>query len=132
MDGIIIRRFFTLLCSPLMKRKKSMEVIDLSDAELEGIKSRLASGFLLEDDKSALLAIVTTYVWLQRQLHSAKLTIYRLKKMFGFSTEKRNKKSEKRKTTELALDLNTLDNLDKQEDSLSALQSTPCEPPTKK
>lgn len=112
-----------------MKRKKSIEVIDLSDAELEGIKSRLASGFLLEEDKPALLAIVTTYVWLQRQLHSAKLTIYRLKKMFGFSTEKRNKKSEKRKTTELALDLNTID---KQEDSLSALQSTPFEPPTKK
>ena len=115
-----------------MKRKKSIEVIDLSDAELEGIKSRLASGFLLEEDKPALLAIVNTYVWLQKQLHSAKLTIYQLKKMFGFSTEKRNKKSEKRETTELALDLSALENLDKQEDSSNALQSTPFETPTKK
>lgn len=115
-----------------MTRKKSTEIIDLSDAALEGIKSRLSSGYLLEEDKSVLLAIVSTYVWIQGQLQSAKLTIHRLKKMFGFSTEKRNKTSEKREKTELELDLSSFCSLDNQQESLNALQAIPLEPPTKK
>ena len=115
-----------------MTRKKSVEIIQLSDASLEGIKSRLASNSLLEEDKPVLLAIVSAYVWLQRQLESAKLTIHRLKKMFGFSTEKRNKPSEKGERSELNLDLSTLANLDNQQASLNALQATSQEPPIKK
>ena len=115
-----------------MTRKKSTEIIDLSDVALEGIKSRLASGTLLDEDKSVLLAIVSAYVWIQGQLQLAKLTIHRLKKMFGFSTEKRNKCSEKRESTGLELDLSTLGGLNKQQDSLNTLQTIPLEPPTKK
>jgi hypothetical protein len=115
-----------------MTRKKSTEIIELSDATLEGIKSRLASCSLLEEDKSVLLAIVSTYVWIQGQLQLAKLTIHRLKKMFGFSTEKRNKASEKREMTELELDLSALRSLDNQPESLNALQTIPLKLPTKK
>lgn len=115
-----------------MKKKKSPEIIDLPVEALDGIKLRLASCSLLEEDKSVLLAIVSAYVWIHGQLQSAKLSIYRLKKVFGFSTEKRNKSSEKREGTVLELDLNTLVGLDKQPDSLNALQSIPQEPPTKK
>ena len=86
-----------------MKRKKSPEIIDLPVETLDGIKSRLASCSLLEEDKSILLAIVSAYVWIHGQLQSAKLSIYRLKKVFGFSTEKRNKSSEKRKKTTLPI-----------------------------
>lgn len=115
-----------------MKKKKSTEIIDLPVETLEGIKSRLASCSLLEEDKSVLLAIVSTYVWIQGQLQSAKLTIHRLKKMFGFSTEKRNKASEKRESTELELDLNTLRGVSNQQESLNALQAISLELPTKK
>jgi hypothetical protein len=115
-----------------MSRKKSTEVIDLSYDALEGIKSRLASGSLLEEDKTVLLAIVSAYVWIQGQLESAKLTIHRLKKMFGFSTEKRKKAREKRDQTDLALDLNTLAALDNQKKSLNELQAISVEPKTKK
>ena len=115
-----------------MKKKKSPEIIDLPVDALEGIKSRLASCSLLEEDKSVLLAIMYAYVWIHGQLQSAKLSIHRLKKVFGFSTEKRNKSSEKRKGTDLVLDLNSLGDLDKQQDSLNALQAIPQEPPTKK
>jgi len=115
-----------------MKKKKSPEIIDLPVETLEGVKSRLASCSLLEEDKSVLLAIVSVYVWIQGQLQSAKLTIHRLKMMFGFSTEKRNKTSEKVKQTELVLNLSTLGSMDNQQESLNTLQTIPLEPPTKK
>jgi len=114
-----------------MTRKHSTEIIDLSDAALEGIKSRLASCSLLEKDKSVLLAIVTAYVWIQAQLQSAKITIHRLKKMFGFSTEKRSKTSEKRDNTELVLELSALGILDNEQRSLDALQAASMEPEPK-
>jgi hypothetical protein len=115
-----------------MSGKKSTEIIDLSAAALEGIKSRLALSSLQEEDKSVLLAIVSAYVWIQSQLTAAKLTIHRLKKMFGFSTEKRKKTSEQRQQTDLVLDLNSLKNLESPYGSLNALQSLSKEPPTKK
>jgi hypothetical protein len=113
-----------------MRKKKSPEIMDLPVETLEGLKSRLASSSLLEEDKSILLAILTAYVWIQRQLQSTKLTIHRLKKMFGFSTEKKNKMSKKREPAELELDLKSLEALNK--GSLNALQAMPEEPPTKK
>jgi hypothetical protein len=115
-----------------MKKMNSPEIIDLSVETLEGVKSRLASCSLLEEDKSVLLAIVSAYAWIQVQLQSAKLTIYRLKRMFGFSTEKRSKACEKRKGTGLELDLSTLGSLGNQKGSLDALQALSMEPSTKK
>ena len=113
-------------------RKQSPEIINVSVGALEGLKSRITSGVLFEEDKPVLLAIVSAYVWVQAQLQSAKLTIYRLKRMFGFSTEKRGKASEKRKHTGLALDLSTLGSLDSQKGALDALQAISMEPSTKK
>jgi hypothetical protein len=114
-----------------MKKKKSLEIIDVGVERLEELKSRLACS-LLEEDKSVLLAIVSAYVWIQGQLESAKLTIHRLKKMFGFSTEKRKKSNEKGKKTDLHLDLDTLGALNKQQELLNVVQATPQEPSTKK
>lgn len=71
-----------------MKNKKSPEIIDLPVEALEGIKSRIDSGVLLEEDKKIVLAIIGTYSWFMSQLQSTKITRHRLKKMFGFSTEK--------------------------------------------
>lgn len=114
-----------------MSRTKPIEIIDLSDADLEGMKSRVASGCLLEEDKSTILAIVSAYVWIQVKLQSAKISIHRLRKMFGFKTEKRNKTNEKKENTELELDLHTLGTLGKTEGVL-ALQTSTVETPTKK
>jgi transposase len=111
-----------------MKKKKSPEIIEVSVARLEELKSRLASGFLCEEDKPVLLAIVSAYVWIQRQLESARLTIHRLKKMFGFSTEKRKKSGEKGEKTDLKLDLATLGTLNNQQEPLNGLQANPEEP----
>jgi hypothetical protein len=115
-----------------VKKRKSLEIIDVGVERLEELKSRLASCSLLEEDKSVLLAIVSAYVWIQGQLKLAKLTIHRLKKMFGFSTEKRRKSGEKGKPTDLKLDLATLGTLNNQQESLNELPTHLQEPPIKK
>ena len=66
----------------MLKKRNTPEIIELSAEKLAGIKSRLASNLLLEEDKSVLLAIICAYAWIQGQLTTAKLTIHRLKKMF--------------------------------------------------
>ena len=114
-----------------MSRTKPIEIIELSSTDLEGIKLRLTSNQLLEKDKSALLAIISAYVGIQVKLQSAKISIHRLRKMFGFKTEKRNRASEKKENTELELDLNTLGTLGKSDRALT-LQTTTVETPTKK
>lgn len=114
-----------------MKKKKSIKIIDVRVERLEELQSRVASCSLLEEDKSVLLAIVSAYVWIQGQLESAKLTIHRLKKRFGFSTEKRKQSGEKGKKTDLNLDLSTLGSLNNPQGSLT-IQANLQEPPTKK
>jgi IS30 family transposase len=41
-----------------------------------------------ESDKKIILSIMTTYQWLYNQLQTAKFSMHRLKKMFGFKTER--------------------------------------------
>jgi len=73
-----------------MKRKKTPEIINISTTELDELKLRVATGSpLLDGDAKILVSVLSTYQWLSRQLQSTKFTIHRLKKMFGFSTEKR-------------------------------------------
>lgn len=71
-----------------MKKNNKPEIIHLKPRELDGIKSRLSSGEIAEDDKKIILSILTTYQWLYHQLQTAKFTLHRLKKMFGFKTER--------------------------------------------
>ena len=74
-----------------MTRKKTPEIINLSTTELDELKSRVAVGSpLLDGDARIILSVLSTYQWLHRQLQSTKFTIHRLKKLFGFRTEKRS------------------------------------------
>jgi hypothetical protein len=79
-------------------RKNSPEIISVPEDALDAIKSRIEAGVVLEEDKQIILSIMSTHSWLSRQLRSTKLTIHRLKKLFGCSTEKRpwikNKKTD--------------------------------------
>lgn len=79
-----------------MSKKQKPEVITLSEVKLEELKLRLLTYSIPDDDKKIVLTILTTYAWLTRQLRSTKLTIKRLKNLFGFTTEKHaHKKKEK-------------------------------------
>ena len=70
-------------------RKNSPDIINLPEEALEEIKFRVMAGTVLEEDKQIILSIMSTHSWLSRQLRSTKLTIHRLKSLFGCSTEKR-------------------------------------------
>ena len=93
-----------------MPRKKSPEIVNLSTEELDGIKGRLESNTIKEEDKAVILLVLSTYSWLHRQLQSKKLGIQRLRNLFGFSTEK--KSSLKKNNDESDADLSGLSDAD--------------------
>ena len=65
--------------------------VKLTAEEAEGLKRRLATDQLTDADKTVLSGLVSFSLWLQQQLEMAKLSIRRLKKLFGVSTEKSKK-----------------------------------------
>lgn len=78
----------------MSKKKFQPEIINLSVSELDEIRSRFRNNSLTDTDKKIILSMLNIYQWLSVQLQSAKLSILKLRKVFGFSTEKRgNKKS---------------------------------------
>lgn len=75
-----------------MSNKHFPEIVTLSESELDAIKTRVNSYAASEEDKKIILSILSTYQWLYRQLRTTKLSIHRLKNLFGFTTEKRGKR----------------------------------------
>ena len=72
------------------------KIINVPIQDLEALKLRLSMGApLAETDTTIILSILNVYQWMYVQIGSAKLTLYRLTRMFGFTTEKRGKSSGK-------------------------------------
>jgi hypothetical protein len=85
------------ICSEArMSKKEKPEIINLPEGKLDEIKSRLSATSMPDEDKKIILTILSTYSWITRQLRSTKLTINRLKSLFGFTTEKHSKKKKKK------------------------------------
>lgn len=117
----------------IMTRKKTPELIDLPEDTLDGIKSRITTGALLEEDKKIIVVILTSYAWLMRQLQFTKISITRLKNLFGFNTEKRKNKKKQHDSLTSAGALPDLNGLqENQTGSLNEMQGLEQEPPTKK
>jgi hypothetical protein len=74
-----------------MADKSKPDVVSLTPKEAEEFKDRIVHSSLTEKDQNIVLALLSFNFWLQSQLHRAKLTILRLKKIFGFPTEKNPK-----------------------------------------
>jgi transposase len=74
-------------------QKKKPYVISLTQDEAEALKKRIADSALSNHDQKILFALLSFNFWLQSQLERAKLTIVRLKKIFGLPTEKNNIKT---------------------------------------
>jgi hypothetical protein len=75
-----------------MKRMKKTDVpqqIQLTAAEAEALKARIAAKELSADDIELMIGLISFSFWLQQQLAFAKLTIDKLKSFFGFTTEKK-------------------------------------------
>lgn len=64
--------------------------IQLTAEQAQALQNRILVGNLTEADKKLICGLITFNLWLGRQLSTAKLTIARLKKLFGFSTEKKS------------------------------------------
>lgn len=65
------------------------ELMTLTADEAEALKSRITACTLLDSDKKIMLGLISFTLWLQKQLSLAKISIERLKSMFGISTEKK-------------------------------------------
>jgi len=115
-----------------MGRKKTPELIDLSEATLDEIKSRITLSTLLEEDKKVIVVILTSYAWLLRQLQFTKISIARLKNLFGFNTEKRKNKKKQMDTLTGIGTLAELNELQNQSKSLNEMQGLEESPPEKK
>jgi len=76
----------------MSKKKLQPEIINLSVSELDEIRSRFYDNSLTDADKKIILSILNIYQWLSVQLQSAKLSILKLRRVFGFLTEKRDNK----------------------------------------
>jgi hypothetical protein len=75
----------------IMADKNKPEIVSLTPKEAEEFKNRIATSSLTENDQKIVLALISFNFWLQTQLGRAKLTILRLKKIFGLTTEKNPK-----------------------------------------
>jgi hypothetical protein len=76
-----------------MTKQSKPEIVSLTIEEAEAFKQRIANSALMEKDQQIILALLSFNFWLQAQLERAKLTILRLKKIFGLSTEKKKSKA---------------------------------------
>jgi len=74
-----------------MNQQEAPKQMTLTLVEAESLKERVSAGAVLsEKDITILTGLISFNIWLQKQLSLARLSIHRLKKLFGFSTEKKN------------------------------------------
>lgn len=66
------------------------EHVNLTAEEAQALKARVQANNLAEDDIKLLVGLISFNLWLQQQLATAKFSIQRLKRLFGFSTEKKS------------------------------------------
>jgi hypothetical protein len=74
-----------------MSRTKSPELLSITEQQLEDINLRISKSSLSAEDIKLLTALLTTYTWLMKQLSRSKITIHRLKQLFGYSSEKKSR-----------------------------------------
>lgn len=73
-----------------MTQQNKPNVISLTQNEAEEFKNRIVNSSLAENDQKIVFALLSFNFWLQNQLGRAKLSILRLKKIFGLPTEKKS------------------------------------------
>ena len=76
-----------------MKTIPEPKKIDLTTEQAESLRQRLLVPNLNDKDKEILLGMVSFNFWLQEQLSLAKISIGRLKRLFGFRQRKKKPKN---------------------------------------
>ena len=72
--------------------QESPEKIKLTAEQAQSLQARIVENRLTEEDKKIMCGLISFNLWLGKKLSTAQLTIGRLRKLFGFSTEKKNSK----------------------------------------
>lgn len=75
-------------------KKPVPEKIDLTEEEANKLLERVAASNLSNDDQKLIVGVLNFCLWLQIKLTNAKITIRKLSKIFGISSEKRSNKHE--------------------------------------
>jgi len=70
------------------------QVTQLSQTQLNELKERLHHNKLSLDDINVVDSVIDFSIWMQRELEKNKLTILRLKKLYGFKQEKKQPSNE--------------------------------------
>jgi len=68
---------------------KNPNSVTMDAKEVEALLERVAGSSLPESDKKVIAGVFSFNHWLQTQLANAKLSIKRLRAIFGFTTEKK-------------------------------------------
>lgn len=72
-----------------MKKTKTPKKVELTTLQAKVLEKRLRENSLTDSDVETFLGLLSFNLWMQDQLSRAKLTIKRLRKMFGFHNESR-------------------------------------------
>ena len=65
--------------------------VKLTEAEANSLLARIQNNTLTDEDRLIFSGLISFNLWLEQQLQSAKLSIHRLKQLFGFkSSEKKS------------------------------------------
>jgi len=85
-------------------KNKTPKQVTLSNQQADELKERLKQNKLTQTDIDTFLGLLTFNLWLQERLARAKLSIKRLRQLFGFKSEsrKKSKKSDKDKSSDSA------------------------------
>lgn len=71
-----------------MKKDGEPEVIKVSDDDLSRVRVEISQSNLSENTKKIILGILDAYYWLFRMYQAKKLSLKKLRRLFGFKTEK--------------------------------------------
>lgn len=71
------------------KNNKNPKPIHMTRDEVDALTQRIEENQLSQKDLKVLVDLVHFTIWLQQQLERAKLSIKKLKGLFGFKTEKK-------------------------------------------
>ena len=72
-------------------RKKEPVVISVNEKEFEQLKKDLENNTLGDKEKKIMVAILEAYHWLSQLYRAKRLNLERVKRLFGFKSEKEKK-----------------------------------------
>lgn len=67
--------------------------VDLTQAEADALLDRVQKNQLTDSDRSLIAGVVRFMLWVQHRLLESKISIHRLKSLFGFGPSSEKKRS---------------------------------------